>query len=243
MRRTDRIRVVLCEPLDDINIGIVVRACRNFGVEDLRLVSLREHDWERVAITAPNSQAFLSTIGVYQTLEEALSDSTFVVGFSARKRYAHQEMIEPRTLAAQICAEELSHGPVSLIFGREDSGLTNEELDACHVHCMIPTSDDYPSLNLGQAVLLMLWEIFRADVVPQESPRELANFEKTAVFLDLAHKTLEDLGFFKYETSEHVMRALNSLLKRARPDPRELAILFGVIREVEYRLKQGDDQS
>ena len=123
--------VVLHEPQDLVNIAHVVRALKNFGFRDLRLVNPREYDAYRVEGIAHQTQDILARVQRFETLEAALADCIHVAGFTARGRSAKRNLQRPRAAAAEILERAVA-GPVALVFGREDKGLTNEALDRCH---------------------------------------------------------------------------------------------------------------
>src|SRR5437660_10470797 len=150
--------VVLDHPQDLVNIAHVVRGMKNFGLRDLRLVDPREYEAYRVEGIAHQTQDILSRVRVYATLEEAIADCIHVVGFTARGRTAKRNLQRPREAAGEILGQA-DAGPVALLFGREDKGLSNEALDLCHRVVTMPTNPAYPSLNLAHAVVLMLYEL------------------------------------------------------------------------------------
>src|SRR5881296_2361943 len=156
--------VVLHEPQDLVNIAHVVRALKNFGLRDLRLVNPREYDAYRVAGIAHQTQDVLARVAQLGRLEDALADCVHVVGFTARGRTAKRNLQRPREAAGEILGQAEA-GPTALLFGREDKGLPNEALDLCHRVVTIPTSPAYPSLNLAHAVVLMLYELALAQGV------------------------------------------------------------------------------
>src|SRR5206468_806660 len=167
------IAVVLHESQDLVNIAHVVRALKNFGFRDLRLVSPREYDPYRIEGIAHQTQDVLARVARFARLEDALLDCVHVVGFTARGRTAKRNLQRPREAAAEILKRG-EDGPVALLFGREDKGLPNEALDRCHRVVTIPTSPAYPSLNLAHAVVLMLYELALArgdEQRPFKAPR------------------------------------------------------------------------
>src|SRR5688500_2622096 len=153
----DQVRVVLYEPQDPINIGAVVRAMKNMGVHDLRLVRPVEYEPNRIEQVAHDTRDVVARIRHFDTLEEALADCVRVAAFSARRRAAKWSRMAPRAMAADLL-EWAERGPVALLFGREDHGLPNEALDRAHVMVTIPTST-YASINLALAALLALYEL------------------------------------------------------------------------------------
>src|SRR5260370_5473128 len=140
--------VVLHEPQELVNIAHVVRGLKNFGFRDLRLVAPREYDAYRIEGIAHQTQDVLARVVVVETLEAALADCVHVVGLTARGRSAKRNAQRPRDAAVEIVSL-WDAGPVALLFGREDKGLTNASLDRCHRVVTIPSEPAYPSLNLA----------------------------------------------------------------------------------------------
>src|SRR5205809_2107678 len=168
--------VVLHEPQDLVNIAHVVRAMKNFGLRDLRLVNPREYEAYRVEGIAHQTQDVLARVHVLPSLEQALADCVHIVGLTARGRTAKRNVQRPREAAAEI-TDLADDGPVALLFGREDKGLSNDALDRCHRVVTIPSEASYPSLNLGHAAVIMLYELALARGVearPFKEPRRLS---------------------------------------------------------------------
>src|SRR5207244_7533071 len=138
--------VVLHEPQDLVNIAHVVRALKNFAWRDLRVVNPREYDAHRIEGIAHQTEDVLARVRRFERLEDALSDCTHVVGFTARERSAKRNMQRPRAAAGEILAQSEA-GVIALLFGREDKGLSNEALDLCHRVVTVSTNPAYPSLN------------------------------------------------------------------------------------------------
>jgi TrmH family RNA methyltransferase len=251
----ERICVVLVEPQDDINIGTTVRALKNFQILDLRLVRPRSADPERVRISAPKADDYIAEIAYFETLDEALADCHFVIGTSARTRSDKTLTSEPRGGAARAIAEARQSRRVAYLFGREDSGLPNDAIDRCHLVVHIPTNPDYTSLNLGQAVLLNAWELFRiARDTPVEAPTlgsargdfQPAPIEAIDRMLDQAERSLDTIEFFKTGSTRHIMRTLRHVFQRAALDTREVAIFHGIFSEIIgylRRTRPSDDHS
>lgn len=231
------IAVVLHEPQDLVNIAHVVRAMKNFGFRDLRLVQPREYDAYRVEGIAHQTQDVLGRVQRYERLDDALVDCVHVVGFTARGRTAKRNLQRPREAAREILGESQS-GPAALLFGREDKGLSNDALDRCHRVVTIPTSPAYPSLNLGHAVVLMLYELALArgdEDRPFKAPRRegspATGAELERLFAD-AEAALGVIDFFKTRQAEGVMRTLREVLHRAPLDEREAKLLRAIAIEV-----------
>ena len=241
-----RLAVVLVEPQDDINIGNTTRACKNFGVADLRLVRPATGDPDTIRISAPKADDLIAATSRHDTLDDALADRHLVVATTARVRRDDYRTAHPRQTAARVAAELAAGRQVAVLFGREDSGLPNEALDRAHLVVTIPTNPDYSSLNLGQAVLLNLWEIFRAvhdDLLPDQPPavaasptEDPASIAAIDRMLDQAERSLHAIEFFKFPDTRHIMKTLRQVFLRARLDPREVKIFHGIFKEVEAYL-------
>jgi tRNA/rRNA methyltransferase/tRNA (cytidine32/uridine32-2'-O)-methyltransferase len=228
--------VVLHEPQELVNIAHVVRGLKNFGFRDLRLVAPREFDAFRIEGIAHQTHDVLARVVIFETLEAALADCVHVVGFTARGRSAKRNVQRPRDAAAEIVTL-WDAGPVALLFGREDKGLTNEALDRCHRVVTIPSDPTYSSLNLAHAVVLMLYELalLRGDPLAFKAPRrraEPAPVEQIErLFADLEH-ALTAIEFFKTRDAEHVLRTVREIIHRAPLDEREVKLLRAMAIEV-----------
>ncbi|HUF28833.1 MAG TPA: TrmH family RNA methyltransferase [Gemmatimonadaceae bacterium] len=232
----DAVHVVLFEPQDHVNIAGTVRAMKNMGVHRLRLVRPVDYDPERLEGIAHDTDDVIAAIRHFETLEDALSDCVRVAGFTARRRAAKREMVEPGPAAADLL-DHASEGPVAMLFGREDSGLPNQALDRAHVVVTIPTTE-HASLNLAQAALVGLYELHRAAATatralapPRKDAPPPTNEQFEQLFTDVEH-ALDTIQFFKTRQTEHIMRTVRSLAHRARPDARELSLARAMAIEV-----------
>lgn len=229
----DRIVVVLHHPRDVVNIGGVVRAMKNMGLRQLRLVDPVPFDPVTITGIAHRSEEILATLQVFDDLDAALADAVYVVGTTARTREARPLRADVRTLAGELI-DRTSAGLVALLFGPEDKGLDNAALDRCHVVATLPVNPDYPSLNLAQAALLLFYELRMSAVTPsssrpsQISPASAAQFEE---LFSASERALHTIDFFKPNRAEGVMRTLRSLVYRAAPDQREIGLLIAIAYE------------
>ncbi len=229
--------VVLHEPQDVVNIAHVVRGMKNFALADLRLVSPLEYDPCRIEGIAHRSGDVLARMRVFDDLDAALADCVHIVGFSARERTAKRSARRPREAMAEVL-ERAVEGSVALLFGREDRGLPNEALDRCHRVVTIPSDPAYPSLNLGHAVAVALYELALArgdEARPFKPPRRrsppatAADLER---FFVAAQRALTGIGFFKSHVEEQVMRTLREVAHRVPLDEREAKLLCAMAIEV-----------
>ncbi len=233
----ERVRVVLNEPQDLVNIGGVVRAMKNMGLTRLALVRPAEFDAHRIEGIAHTGMDVIERASFHEGLDDALEGANVVFGTSARGRRVRREYRRPREAAAEILATARAGGEVALVFGREDRGLSNTELDRCDRVIQIPTDPERTSINLAGAVLLIAYELFLAATgdlpfkVPRRDAVPAAHEELEALFED-AQLTLEAIEFFKSDTVDAIMRTVREVAGRADLDSHEAALLRAMAIEV-----------
>jgi tRNA (cytidine32/uridine32-2'-O)-methyltransferase len=249
----DRIVVVLWEPQNYVNIAGTIRAMKNFGLSRLRLVSPALWDPWRIEGIAHDTGEIIHASTLHESLADAVTDCSFVVGLTARERRAKRAVDRPRQIAPELLARaELAFrsggGPVALLFGREDNGLSNEALDYCHRTVTIPTNPEHPSLNLAQAALLVCYELWLAAAGNEQSFREPrhsappATVEQLEWLFSDAERVLWAVDFFKSRQSESVMRTVRELARRADLDAREANFLRAMAIEVVKYLRRRDSR-
>lgn len=235
------IRVVLVETSHTGNIGSTARAMKTMGLSNLYLVNpLTKPDSQAIALSAGASD-IIGNATLVDSLDEALSGCGLVVGTSARSRTLPWPMLDPRECGVK-CIQEVEHAPVALLFGRERVGLTNEELQKCHFHVVIPANPEYSSLNLAMAVQILAYEVRTAFLEHQrvatpaavhtESPYPLA--EEVERFYQHLEQVLNHTGFIRQAHPGQVMSKLRRLFTRARPEAQELHILRGILTSIEH---------
>ncbi len=233
--------IVLVEPQDLVNIAAAVRIAKNFAITDLRLVKPGQFDPYRIEGIAHNTGEIVERIRMFDSLDAAIADTVYAVALSARERTAKRQMLRP-PVAARELTERSAGGPVALVFGREDKGLTNDELDRCQAISTIATSPRHRSLNLAQAVAIMGYECWNAREGFEQSrklPRRRAVRAKTEDVHRLFHdfeRMLWGVEFFKSRNAENVMRSLRETLFRADLDSREVKLLRAMSLEVIHYL-------
>ena len=170
-------------------------------------------------------------------MADAIADCALTIGTSARSRTLSWPMVEPRECGEKLVAEAVN-GPVALVFGRENSGLTNEELQLCNYHVCIPANPQYSSLNLAMAVQTLSYET-RMAFLNQQPKAEQADDEaaypsskQTELFYDHLEETLDNTGFIIKQHPGLVMTKLRRLFNRARPEEAELNILRGILTSI-----------
>lgn len=235
--------VLLHQPLDPINIGSVVRVCRNCEVSDLRLFQPQGWLPERVAISAPRSEAWLQKhVTVHHEWASFVDGIDWLVGVTGHERRERNRRIsfpdELLTLAPQ-------QQTVGLMFGREDHGLLNDAADRCHALLTIPTNPDYPSMNLAQAVLVVLHTLYlqsaTAPLAAPPQPHPVAELRAVERFMGTVEEALRAIDFFKGNHHDNVLRTIRRVVLNARPDTQELATLWGVFRETRRVALQARD--
>jgi tRNA (cytidine32/uridine32-2'-O)-methyltransferase len=237
--------LVLVNPQDIVNIASAVRIARNFGIERMRLVDPEVFDPWRIEGIAHNTADFVARIEIVPSLEAALADCVSSFVLTGRERAAKRRTLRPREAAAELVGE-LAAGPVAIVAGREDSGLTNAELDLCRTVVTIATDPSHPSLNLAQAVAIMAYEVWSArggEALPLKPPRKAAapatSGQLEELFTDW-HQALYAIDFFKTRRSESVMRSLREILYRAELDGREASLVRAMgIEIVRYLQRVG----
>lgn len=235
----DNIVIVLHRTQDLVNIAGTVRAMMNMGLSRLRLVAPDTYDAYRIAGIAHGSESLLERIEFFDDLDGALADASYVVGTTARRRTAAYVWRHPRESApALIERATMQEDPVAIVFGREDKGLSNEDLDRCNELLVVPSNERHWSLNLAQAALLIAYELrlaALADVPALPRPKRdsaLATpVDLDACFNDIAH-TLTLIEFYKKRDPEAIMRTVRAIARRADLTAREAKLLRAMAIEV-----------
>ena len=235
--------LVLVNPQDIVNIASAVRIARNFGIERMRLVEPEVFDPWRIEGIAHNTADFVARIEILPSLEAALADCVSAYVLTGRERAAKRTTRRPREAAAEL-VRELEDGPVAIVAGREDSGLTNAELDLCRTVVTIATDPRHPSLNLAQAVAIMAYETWNArggEALPLKPPRHEAppatSEQLETLFADW-HRALWAIDFFKTRRSENVMRSFREIVFRAELDGRESSLVRAMGIEIARYLER-----
>ncbi|HJQ21319.1 MAG TPA: RNA methyltransferase [Gemmatimonadaceae bacterium] len=238
----DRVAVVLVEPQDPVNIAGTVRAMKNMGVRDLRLVRPVTYEPYRIEGIAHGTRDLIEAIRHFDTFDDAVAECVFTLGFTARRRAAKWRVIGPHQAALELI-DASATGSVALVFGREDSGLPNDVLDRVHATVVIPTTE-HASMNLAQAVLIALYELHGAAgdatraIAPPRKDAPPATHEDLERYFGDVERALASVEFFKTRYAEHIMRTVRSLTARAAPDARELSLLRAMALEVMHYMKR-----
>jgi tRNA/rRNA methyltransferase len=239
-----RIRIVLVRPKFASNVGAVARAMANTGLSRLVLVAPQSDPLSKEARkSSARAESILRSARRVDELTDALEDVVYTVGASCRGGLYRERMeLAPEAVAAEAVARARG-GHVAVLFGPEDNGLTNEELLRCDAVLRIPSADEYPSLNLAQAVMVVAYEVFRAasnprrpagPVGPLTGPKEApADAALTDRLMQQYRQALLKIGYLRPENPEHLLFPLRAVLSRAQPTRKEAQILLGMAQQIE----------
>ena len=242
----DNIRVVMVETTHPGNIGAAARAMKTMGYQNLYLVKPKIYPNAEATARAAGADDILTKAVVCDSLEQALQECVTVVASTARPRTISHPIFTPREYASKL-SEMVKNGPVALVFGRESSGLSNEELELCNVILQIPTNPDFSSLNVASAVQILCYEFIqvlqsgRAEKTDAETDRKakvkLATTDEMTYLYDHLEESMADVGFLNPEQPRKLMRRLKSLFNRANLDENEISILRGFLAAVQEAAK------
>jgi tRNA/rRNA methyltransferase len=228
-----RVRVVLVSPLYGGNVGSVCRAMKNMGLTDLTIAAPTGGMDEREArIMACHAEDLFEARRETATLEEAVADCGLVAGTTARAGLYREHARTPREWAPRLL-DAAFQAPVALVFGPEDRGLSNDELSPCTQLIQIPSSSEYPSLNLAQAVLVCAYELFlAADLCspPCERSPEAPSELRERMF-GLWREALLANGFLREDNADHMMQGVRRILSRGTLTISDVHILMGIARQ------------
>lgn len=234
-----RLRIVLVGAQHPGNIGAAARAMKVMGLSDLALVAPERYPDEQATARASGADDVLAGARVYDTLDGAIADCVLTIGTSARSRRTQWPLIDVRQAALQAVEQAgQAQSPVAIVFGRERSGLRNEELDRCQLHLQIQTNPDYSSLNLAAAVQVVAYELRVAAghrIAAGEPDREPVAAGDMESFYEHLREVLVASGFLDPAEPKILMRRLRRLFNRGAPDRIEMNILRGALRSLDPR--------
>ena len=243
------VRIVLVNPSHPGNIGGAARAMKTMAVNQLVLVSPRNYPDPRAVWRAAGARDLLESAIVVETLDDALADCDLIVGTSARDRRIPWPVVDAHECAKKIY-EEPQSSKVAILFGREDRGLKNDELNRCHLHVHVPTSEDYSSLNLAMAVQILSYELRmrslkvsdpQLDAVQDTTDQwdePFANGADVERFHEHLAQTLVDIDFFNPDEPKQLLTRLRRLFVRVRLDKMEINILRGILSTVQEKVRK-----
>ncbi|MGL1959156.1 MAG: tRNA (cytosine(32)/uridine(32)-2'-O)-methyltransferase TrmJ [Colwellia sp.] len=242
----DKVSIILVNTSDCRNIGSAARAMKTMGLSQLILVAPLEMPNGQAQALAAGATDVLANAKVVSSLSEAIEGCGLVVGTSARSRTLPWPMLEPRECGEKLVGEA-SEYPVALVFGRESSGLTNDELQLCHFHVQIPANPDYSSLNLAMAVQTLSYEVRTSYLLSLEKGYQRQNqsddneaypvVAESERFYQHFEEALKATGFIVPSHPGLIMTKLRRLFNRARPDMKEIKMMRGILASIERSSK------
>ena len=230
--------LVLIAVQDMVNLASCIRIAKNFGIDSVRLVKPEcEVDHYRITGVAHNTEDILDRMTIHDSLDEALADVVYAQALTGRERTAKRTVMRPRAAAGELLSRGVA-GRVAVLAGREDKGLSNEEIDRCDVLVTISANPAYTSLNLAQSVAVYGHEVWVArggDQIPIKPPRHAADpatHEQVETLFADWEASLQAIQFFKKREPERVMRSFREVIYRAAPDGREVGLLRAIGLEI-----------
>ncbi|MEW6333466.1 MAG: RNA methyltransferase [Thermodesulfobacteriota bacterium] len=230
----DHVTIVLKGPKFPGNVGSAARCAKNMGIGRLIVVGSRDLDDEAVRQMATHvSKDVVEAIRHFDTLDEALAGFSWVVGTTARQGSGRGPAVSPRRMAESLVALSQSN-TIALLFGPEDTGLTNDDLRFCQTVVTIPTAG-FKSLNLSHAVMILCYELLVAQMGPETAPvpKLASSRELEGMYVQLK-AVLRAIGFLNPENPDYWMMHIRRLLARTTLQAREVKIIRGICRQIEW---------
>lgn len=239
------IKIVLVETSHPGNIGATARAMKNMGLSELSLVKPKIFPSADATSRASGADDILANATVVESLAEAVAPCQLVIGASARIRHLGWSEVGPRD-GADLLVKAAAGAEVALVFGRENSGLSNSELELCHHLLHIPTNPDFSSLNIAAAVQVLSYEIYSsllghqeiATPKPEDRPATSDEFEG---FFSHFLNTLQTAEFMQLDKNMRLQRRLRRIFQRSELNRTEVNILRGILTAVNNKFKRSVD--
>ena len=233
----DRLRVVLVDTRNSLNIGAAARAMSNFGFFHLRVVNPYEPSF-REARSAVGAAPLLAKAQQFASLAEAVADCTLVVGTTATSRRELRQPVKRLDLAARAMRQRLRASPVALLFGSEKRGLSNEDLSHCHWLLRIPTREEHRSMNLGQAVAVCLYELARDSKISAAEPKQDRATAGEVDRLDaLLLEALHESGYLKPDVTPFTKEKMRRIVRRMDLSAGHVRTAMGMLRQILWKMK------
>jgi tRNA/rRNA methyltransferase len=234
-----RVTLVLDKVRHPDNLGGALRAMKNCGLSRITLADPQTHDFERARTLATDAEDLLAVLEIKKDLRTAVAHGTLVAGTSPR-RLERRPSLVLKDFVPRAAAETSAGGEVVVVFGNEQRGLSDTELDLCHVVVDIPTADAKRSLNLSQAVMLVAYECFHASLADRaaDAPPPGATAGVLNALYDRMRSALLEAEFLNRENPDGVLSELKRILERARPSPREAELLLTAFKHLERAARQ-----
>jgi TrmH family RNA methyltransferase len=237
---SDNLRVVLVATRNPLNLGAAARAMSNFGFLRLRVVNPYALAF-REARSAVGASAVLKHAEECQSVADAVADCALVVGTTTLRNRERHHPLHRLEYGARRIRKGLGSKPIALLFGSEKVGLSNEDLSHCHWLMHIPTREKHPSMNLGQAVAVCLYEIVRNVKVPvpaeRGAPAAAADLERITMGL---LESLRATGYLSSAASLSTEAKIRRFVRRLRLEARDAELLLGMLRQILWKVRSSD---
>ena len=233
------VRFVLVEPREAGNVGAVARAMKNFGFDDLVIVGEHPELLPVAGWWASGADDLLARATFVPALADALGDAQMTVATTSMRGRTSPVTFTPATLAAK--AAELGAQRLALVFGREDRGLTGEELALCQYTAAIPANDRFPTMNLAQSACVFAYEL--SGIEPQAAVRELPDAALVERVHENARGLLLEIGFLHEDNPDRIYDDVRAMIARAGLDARETTIALGIIRQFAWKLRKNSSDA
>lgn len=241
----DRIRIVLINTSHPGNIGSAARAMKTMGLTNLYLVAPKQFPHPKAEELASGAKDILQKACVVANLDEALADCSLILGTSARSRKLPWPLLSPREMASKIKLEN-DHAHTAILFGCEQFGLNNRDLQRCHFHIQIPTNPVYSSLNVASALQIIAYELRMMSDEENNNQEEeaaklnhrFASHDEMEKFFIHLEETLIAAEFLKESAPRKLMSRLRRLFLRTRPDIIEMNIMRGMLSAFQGKMQK-----
>ena len=238
--QSNLINIVLVDTIHPANIGSVARAMKTMGLSRLSLVNPRVFPSDDAIALSGNATDVLKNAKIYKNIREAIKDSTFVYATSSRDRSIQWPIKDAASAAKDIHAEVNNNKEISIIFGKEDRGLTNDELENANRLIEIPANPKYPVLNLAMSVQIISYEIFKSssDVKLKEwRDYPEVNSEQLQMLIDHFIKTAIDIDVIDPDNPKKIISRIKRMFTRLQPDEMEASFMRGFLSGIKKKLK------
>lgn len=234
----ENIHFILVEPKTPGNIGAAARAIKTMGFGNLTLINPGDAGAPEARWMAHAAEDVLDNAGVFPALPEALKNTHLVVATTQRVRGYHFPYYTPAELGEKLIPLSQAHR-VAIVFGREVSGLTNEELRCCHAISTIPAAVNHPSLNLAQAVMVYAYELFKASFEEEKRFRwRLANYQQMEGVYEHLRSSLERVNFVPMDSWENFIMRFRRMFARANPEVRDVKVMHKILQAFDEYIRR-----
>ena len=239
-------RFVLVRPRNPLNIGAAARAMANFGFRRMVVVAPYGPVWQETR-SAVGAEEMVTSARAVESLVEGLGETSTVVGTTAGSRRNLDRDLIPLPDFPAWLRRRRARGHIALLFGSEKTGLSNEHMSYCHALVRIPTALDCPSMNLGQAVAVCAYELSRAGLVPNRTPRitvrssDPAGAQSLEHLFDRAARVLDQVGYLKPKSRHPTLRNLRRLILNLELTNYDARVVGGILAQIEWKLQKNSE--